>query len=193
MRNEGNSSAHIVGFKRIYHHEVRASFLYRDNRQGIQAEDRVDEILWIKPNTITPPGNRLKLLPLDVLLLVTDRLDIVSQISFPSTCRAFYEMTTIDHTAVGKCAKWLMSIFLEYDRGYPSSWVPYALCQTRRHKRYFGDGKDWAFINSDDASESWLLRALLTTSHSSTGMAVKIGLRLCRKSQPFSEPNPHLL
>ena len=99
-------------------------------------------------------------LPMDIILLVADQLDVISKICLSSTSTQFRYSIPLDHSIVNKCMRWHTFCLFEQDRKVATDWITCALCRKRRHKRYFGAGQDWAVIDSDEKVGHWALRAL---------------------------------
>ena len=98
--------------------------------------------------------------PLDILLLVVENLDIVSTICLRSTSRRFHYSIPLDYSRINRCTRWWTNCILELDRKDTTDWIICVLCKKRRHKRYFGEGKDWALIDSHEKATKWSLRIL---------------------------------
>ena len=118
---------------------------------------------WTPLNTTAsqayPPGGCLLLdkVPLDILLLVVDNLDIVSTICLRSTCRRYHRSIPLNYSGINRCMRWWAYCLLEHDRKDTTNWITCALCKKKRHKRYFGKGQDWALIDSHEKATKWSL------------------------------------
>ena len=107
-------------------------------------------------------GNCLLLnkLPMDIILLVADQLDMVSKMCLRSTSTQFRHSIPLDYSLINRCMRWRIFCYFEQDRKGATDWITCALCKKRRHKRYFGAGQDWAVIDSPEKVGQWALRAL---------------------------------
>ena len=88
-------------------------------------------------------------LPVEILLMIVDRLDIVDQVCLQSTDRFFRQLIKIDRTALDgdRCRKWAITCCFETDmKKYPAK-VACAFCKTVRKKKFFHDVQEWTPIS----------------------------------------------
>lgn len=103
-----------------------------------------------KAPTQTPPLGQangkekplsLDTLPVEILLMVLDRLDVVYQVCLQSTNRYFCQLIKIDRIALDRdrCRTWAITCCFEKDmKKYPAK-VACAFCKTVRKKKFFRD------------------------------------------------------
>lgn len=87
-------------------------------------------------------------LPVEIVLMIADQLDIVDQVCLQSTSRFFRQLVKVDRTALDgdRCRKWAITCCFETDmKKYPAK-VACAFCKTIRKKKMFNDVQEWTLF-----------------------------------------------
>ena len=117
-----------------------------------QTLSTIVELGRTKKFTKNPPSSQtdgkdtsllLNMLPVELLLIIVDQLDVVDQVCLQSTNRFFHQFSQVDRAALegDKCRKWAITCCFEDDmKEYPAK-IACAFCKTVRRKKLFEDWK----------------------------------------------------
>lgn len=96
----------------------------------------------------------LEFLPVEILHMIVNQLDVVDQVCLQNTDRFFRHLIKVDRTALegDRCRKWAITCRLETDmKKYPAK-VACAFCKTVRKRKLFRDVQEWTLFSIEGKS-----------------------------------------